>query len=110
MATQQPWDQDNCTGTLYCPPGEACPSWQPLPEAFQASCKVSWRLFLLHCRQTLSPQPWSSLSAACGDEVKVLKVSFSILLLENGTVQQWHWDVLGVPELSLPQLCGVGRA
>lgn len=34
MATQQPWDWDNPTGTLYCPAGEGCPSWQPLPEAF----------------------------------------------------------------------------
>lgn len=82
MATQQPWDQDNPAGTLYCPPGDGCPSWPPLPEAFPAPCKVSWKLFLLHRRQTLSPQPWSSLPAAPGDGMKVLKEPFSILLLE----------------------------
>lgn len=76
------------------------------PEAFPAPCKVSWRLFLLHRWQTLSPQPWSSLPAAPADGVKVLKVPFSILLLDWSS-QQWHWDVLGAPELSLPQLSGV---
>lgn len=101
MATQQPWDQDNPTGTLYCPPGEGCASWQPFPEAFPAPCKVSWRLFLLH----LSPHPWSSLPAAPGNGVRVLKVP-SPSSCWNGAVQQWHWDVLAGPELSLLQLSG----